>query len=133
MPHASRARSIASWVLAILLGALFVLNAVGKVQMSEGWVQRFAGWGYAPWFLYVTAALELVGGALLFVPRLAAYGALVITVVMAGATYTHVSSGIGTPAASLVLMMLAGLLAWLRWADRWQPGMSGVSPPPADG
>ena len=122
MADTSRFRTIGSWVLAVLLGALFVLNGVGKVQMSEGWLQRFAGWGYAPWFLYVTAALELAGGALLFVPKLAAYGAMVIAVVMAGASYTHLSTDIDTPVASLVLMLLAGLLVWLRWADRWQPG-----------
>lgn len=132
MPHTSRARTIGSWVLAILLGALFVLNGIGKVQ-SEGWVQRFADWGYAPWFLYVTAALELVGGALLFVPRLAAYGAVIITLVMAGATYTHLASSIGTPVASFVILLLAGLLVWLRWADRWQRGMPVASPPPASG
>lgn len=134
MPDTSRARSIASWILAVLLGAFFVFNGVGKVQMAEGWIQRFASWGYAPWFLYVTAALELVGGALLFVKRLAAYGAVIIGVVMTGATYTHVASGIGTPAASLVFLLLAGLLTWLRWADRWRPRRPRVSAAPtADG
>ena len=121
MPSSSRARTIASWILAVLLGALFVLNGVGKVLGSAGWIQRFANWGYPAWFLYLIAALEFAGGVMMLVPRLASYGAAIIAIVMLGATYTHVSSGIGTPVASFVIMLLALLLGWLRLEDRWQP------------
>ena len=80
--------------------------------------RRFANWGYASWFVTVIGVLETLGGVLVLVPRLASYGAAVIAVVMVGAAYTHATTGIGSPTGALILIVLAGILAWLRWPDR---------------
>ncbi len=107
-----------SWALALLLGALFILAGSGKFLDFANNARRFASWGYASWFVIVIGSLETLGGVLVLVPRLAAYGAIVIAVVMVGAAYTHASTGIGSPTGALIIIGLAGTLARLRWADR---------------
>ena len=89
--------TVASWALALLLGALFVLAGSGKFFDFGRNARAFANWGYASWFVIVIGGLETLGGVLVFVPRLASYGAMVIAVVMMGAAYTHASTAIGSP------------------------------------
>ena len=96
----SRVRLVVTWILQLLLGALFVLVGVGKFQQWDGWASRFDSWGYAAWFLGVIAVLEALGGLMVLVPRTATYGAMLIGVVMLGAVYTHASTGIGSPMKS---------------------------------
>ena len=110
--------TVASWALALLLGALFVLAGSGKFFDFGRNARAFANWGYASWFVIVIGGLETLGGVFVFVPRLASYGAMVIAVVMMGAAYTHASTGIGSPVGALIIIGLAAILARLRWADR---------------
>ena len=87
--------------------------------MWDGWVSRFDAWGfYAPWFLGVIAALEALGGLLVFVPRTAAYGAGLIGAIMLGAAYTHASTGIGSPMQVVPQLIFCAAVLYLRWPDR---------------
>ena len=117
-----RVRNVLSWVLTVLLFLWFGLAGVGKFLAFEPWIQRFANWGYPGWFLGVIAVLESAAALLVLPPRTAPYGALIGAMVMAGAVFTHVSTGIGSPVAPLIALALAATLAWLRWSRRWQPG-----------
>lgn len=116
----SRARSIVTWALQVLLGVVFMLTGLGKFQQWEGWMSRFEMWGYAAWFLAVIAVLEAAGGLLVLIPKTAAYGAGLIGVIMLGAAYTHASTGIGSPAQVAVPLLFCVAVAALRWEDRWR-------------
>jgi uncharacterized membrane protein YphA (DoxX/SURF4 family) len=114
-----RGRTIAAWVFQVLLGLMFVLAGVGKFQNWDAFVSRFEAWGYAPWFLILIGVLEALGGALVFVPRLAAYGAALIGSIMLGAAYTHASTGIGSPVQVVLPLVFCAAVLYFRWADRW--------------
>ena len=55
----SRAISISSWVLAVLLAIGFILAAIGKLTGAQ--TEMFLGWGYAAWFATLIGVLELAG------------------------------------------------------------------------
>jgi len=116
----SRLRPIATWILQLLLGVVFVLTGVGKFQQWDGWMSRFEMWGYAAWFLGLIAVLEAVGGLLVLLPRTAAYGAILIGVIMLGAAYTHASTGIGNPTQVALPLLFCAAVGALRWPDRWR-------------
>ena len=107
-------RSIAVWVLHILLVAMFALQGIAKLASSPGWVSRFKAWGYPDNFYLVIGAMELVGAVALFIPRLAGFGALILLAVMAGATITHLAHGEPQIVTTLILMALLTLVAYIR-------------------
>ena len=82
----SRAKTISSWVLVILLAAGYLIGAVGKLTGAA--TQMFEGWGYAPWFALVIGAAEVGGSLLLLYPRLASYAAVLLIMIMIGAIGT---------------------------------------------
>ena len=105
-------RILGLWVPTVLLGALFVLQGIMKVQPGSPWPEMFEGWGYPAGFYWVVGAVELLGGLLLFVPRLAGYAAAALGPVMVGAILTHLAHGeipgiIATFVFAAVLVMLA--------------------------
>ncbi|MDJ0654050.1 MAG: DoxX family protein [Xanthomonadales bacterium] len=106
--------NVSVWVLAVLVAALFLLSAIPKFFM-EGWVGRFAGWGYPEWFLYVIAVLEAAGAAGVLIPRLAPYAAAGLIGIMIGAMYTHLShdQAIWWNIGYVVCLTVVG---WYRWS-----------------
>src|SRR5882762_9147831 len=60
-----------------------------KVTGNIFWVRDFHRWGYPDWFRVMVGIAELTSMALLLIPRLASYGAMLFVVVMLGAIYTH--------------------------------------------
>ena len=81
------------WVPTVLLGALFVLQGIMKLQPGSPWPAMFEGWGYPAGFYFFVGVVELLAGLLLFVPRFAGYAAAVLGVVMVGAFATHLLHG----------------------------------------
>jgi len=110
----NQVRSIAVWVLHILLAAMFALQGIAKLASSPEWVSRFKAWGYPDNFYLVIGAMELVGAVALFIPRLAGFGALILLAVMAGATITHLAHGEPQIVTTLILMALLTLVAYIR-------------------
>ncbi len=108
------AKGAALWVVGLLLGLFYLMSAWPKLQGAEPMVERFSAWGYSAGFLRFIGALEALGGLLLLVPKLAAWGALILIVVMAGAVYTHLTSGIGSPLIAIVCLVVLAVVAWLR-------------------
>ncbi len=109
----ARIMNIAVWVLAGLTAALFLLAGIPKF-IEQGWVHRFASWGYSPWFLYLIAALEVAGAIGLLIPRLAPYAAVGLIVIMFGAMYTHIThdQGIWWNIGYVVVLSIIGLYRW---------------------
>jgi uncharacterized membrane protein YphA (DoxX/SURF4 family) len=108
----SNGPKIVAWVLAILLGAMYVMAGIGKLG---GGGQMFADWGYAPWFAVFIGICEILGGVGLIVPFTTRPAVLGLTLIMLGAIYTHVANSEGIdvirPVAFLVVLWV---IWWLR-------------------
>jgi uncharacterized membrane protein YphA (DoxX/SURF4 family) len=112
-----KAKTVALWVLSVLLAALFVMAGGSKLAGGEQVVANFARWGYPPWFRFVLGTGEVVSALLLLWPRTAFLGAGGAMVVMLGASYTHVFIATGeAPMAigTMVIFALAGIVGWAR-------------------
>lgn len=95
---------------------------LGKFEHLDGWLYWFAQFGYPPQMSLVVGGVEVVGAGLLLVPKLAAYVAPVLMVIMFGALEavltTETDLGWFDPVLHLVLLTI--ILA-VRWPDRWHP------------
>jgi uncharacterized membrane protein YphA (DoxX/SURF4 family) len=83
------AKVIGTWLPAILLILVFAPQGWAKFDDTGGWAVAFRHWGYADWFRITIGILELAAVLLLALGRTAAFGALIIIVVMLGAWATH--------------------------------------------
>jgi putative oxidoreductase len=86
----NRLKWIVVWILRLLLAILFAIQGIIKLNGSPGWISKFSGWGYPDHFYLAVGVAELLGAVGLLIPRLANSGALLLVVVMIGATATHV-------------------------------------------
>ena len=124
----SRNVTIAMWALAGLLALAFLAVGSFKLMGDQMHVDNFERWGYPIWFMYVVGVVEVLGALSLLYPRTAAWGALLLTGNMTGATITHLlASEWAMAPVPLVLGVLLVVLAKLRWPDR----IGAPSPPTA--
>lgn len=109
----SKAITISSRVLVVLLALGFALAAVGKLTGAQ--TEMFQGWGYAPWFATLIGVLELAGAIGLLIPRLTRLAIYGLMGVMLGACYTHVANAeTAQLVRPLLFMVLLGAVYWLR-------------------
>jgi uncharacterized membrane protein YphA (DoxX/SURF4 family) len=78
------------WIPAILLALIFVPQGWSKFDDASGWARAFRHWGYADWFRITIGIIEIAAVALLALGRTAAFGAILIIVVMLGGMATHI-------------------------------------------
>jgi uncharacterized membrane protein YphA (DoxX/SURF4 family) len=107
---------IGLWALQLLIALAFMLIGVAKFA-DPSWVRKFAQWGYPDGFYMVIGAVEAAGAVALLVPRLTTYAALVLGVVMIGASATHWIHG-EMARVTPPLMFLAVLIVVA--AGRWR-------------
>ena len=86
----SKGKSIALWVVQGILAIQFLVPGVLKLMGNPGWIVRFRAWGYPEKFYLLVGLVETVGAVVFLVPRLSAYGAAALAIVMAGAFVTHI-------------------------------------------
>lgn len=125
-------RRVTAYVLGVLVALVFISQGLMKFDPDGFWTPAFERWGYPVWFRYVIGVLETAGGALLLVPRTAAYGAGVLLPVMVGAFITRL--GDGRPADLVAILVYMTLLLWFayEWRDRRRPhhGHAHAAPTP---
>jgi uncharacterized membrane protein YphA (DoxX/SURF4 family) len=85
----SKGKTIALWVVSILLTGLFLSAGVPKLLKPDQAKTMFIGYGYAGWFAILIGASEALGAIGLLVPRLAALAAAGLSIIMVGAFFTH--------------------------------------------
>jgi uncharacterized membrane protein YphA (DoxX/SURF4 family) len=107
-------RVIGVWILQFLIAALFAIQGLVKLNGSPAWVSRFHRWGYPEHFYLVVGIVELLASIALLIPRVAKWGALVLIVVMAGATATHAIHREPQVITTLVLLALLAMIVYLR-------------------
>ena len=106
---------LALWAIAVLSSVFFTLMGLPKVLGQGSWGERFATWGYPPWFVVVIGIAELTGAVMLLISRLGTLGASLLAVIMLGAAATHLLHGeTARVLAALVLFALLTVLAWVR-------------------
>lgn len=109
-----RPLTIALWVVQILCAAAFLAAATAKLTGQPMMVDVFARLGLGQGFRYVTAAVEVIGGVGLLVPKFAGKAALLLAVTMACAVTAHLTVLGGNPAPAILLLVLTGVIAWVR-------------------
>jgi uncharacterized membrane protein YphA (DoxX/SURF4 family) len=113
-------KTIAVWVLTLLLVAFFLNVSYRKFTANEITAGHFNEWGFGSWLLTTVAGLELTGAVLLLFPVTATSGALLLSLIVACASYILLSHHIWNNAvftiSSLILLLLLG---YLRWNESW--------------
>jgi len=112
-----------TWILTLLLAVLMVGPGSQKFT-SPTWERMFRTWGYPDGFYLVIGAVEVIGGIALLIPRLASYSAILLAIVMIGASATQVLRGGRDGVGEIVFALLLCAIAAIRWRDRLR-----VNPP----
>ena len=109
------AKVVGMWIPAILLILVFARQGWAKFDDASGWAVAFRHWGYPAWFRVLIGILELTAVLLLALGRTAAFGAIIIIVVMLGAWVTHLMFDGGRHMTSEVVpLVLASIVLIVR-------------------
>src|SRR3954454_2607359 len=115
LPVASgKGRLITLCILCGLVALAFIAAGTAKLAGAAAMVQVFDKVGLGQWFRYFTGLLEVVAAIGLLISRYAFYAAVLLAVVMAGAIIAHVTVLGSSPAAPVLLLVLTGIIAYLR-------------------
>ena len=109
-----KVRLITVWILSCLVALAFLGAGSAKLTGAAAMVELFDKVGRGQWFRYFTGLLEVVGAIGLLIPRYAFYAAGRLAVVMVGAIIAHLTVLGTSPASPVVLLVLSGIIAWLR-------------------
>jgi len=113
-------KTTGTWILTILLALFFIYAGYKKLAGNEVTTQHFHEWGYAPWLLSFVGCLELIGAVLLFFPSTTTSGALLLALIMSGASFTLLSHEVWkTFAITGVCLLLLLFTGYLRWNQSW--------------
>lgn len=110
----SKSRLITLWSFSGLLALAFLAAGGSKLAGVTYMVDLFNKVGLGQWFRYFTGSLEVVGAIGLLIPRYAFYAAVLLAIVMVGATIAHITVLGSSPIAAIVLLVLCGTVAYLR-------------------
>ena len=111
----SRVKGVILWVVQIVLSTLYVLAASGKLMSRPQWIEMFRHWGFPDKFYLVIGALELVGAIGLLIPRMAAYAAAGLILLMIGAALTNLIHGDGLQVLRpIIFIIFLVLIVYLR-------------------
>ena len=105
---------IAQWTLTALVALTFLAAGAGKLVGTAVMVELFDKVGLGQWFRYFTGLLEVAAGIGLLISRYAFYAAVLLAIVMFGAIIAHITVLGGSPAPAVVLLVLSGIIAYLR-------------------
>ena len=114
-----RFAAIFTWTITLFPALGLGMAGLAKLPSSETWQNMFESWGYAPWFSTVIGVLELAGALALLAPKLTAYAASGLVVIMLGALYTVLTSDTTLgPVTPIIHLVLLSTLIRLRWGTR---------------
>jgi uncharacterized membrane protein YphA (DoxX/SURF4 family) len=119
-----RSLTIATWVGRAFLALAFVGAGASTLAGDPVMVTMFDLIGAGQGLRYVVGALEVAGAIGVLVPRLSALAAAGLALLMIGATITNLTVLDAAPWSPLVLLVVAGFVAWAgrrRVVDRALP------------
>lgn len=106
--------SLLIWILQGLAALVFLAAGGAKLIGAQQMVTMFEKVGMGQWFRYATGLLEVGGAIGLFVPGMGFYAAALLALVMAGAVISQVTVLAGSPIAPAIMLVLTGVIAYLR-------------------
>jgi uncharacterized membrane protein YphA (DoxX/SURF4 family) len=113
-------KTTGTWTLTLLLVVFFLFVSYRKFSGNLTTTAHFQEWGYGSWLLTTIAGVELMGAILLLFPATATSGALLLSLLMTGASYTLLSHGVGrTSIITLSALVLLLVIGYLRWNQSW--------------
>jgi putative oxidoreductase len=110
-----KGKTVVLWVLQVPMAAVFLAVGCSKLVGSAPMVELFKTIGVGQWFRYVTGGLEVIGGIVLLIPGMAAFGAALLACIMAGAILTHLTVLHTGPTGPVVLLAVLAIILWGRW------------------
>jgi putative oxidoreductase len=87
----SRMQSVVSWALQIVVACILLQTLFFKFTGAEESVYIFTTVGAEPWGRIGSGVMELIAAAMLLIPALVPYGALVTLGTMSGALLSHLA------------------------------------------
>ena len=105
--HQAKLRNVSSWMLLILVAALFAASGIFKLTGQA--TDMFATWGYPAWFATFIGVAEIAGAIGLLIPKTTRWAVYGLSAIMAGAVYTHLANGEGP---QIVRPLLFALVMW---------------------
>jgi putative oxidoreductase len=109
---------LVGWILRVLVAMVFVYEGLDKFGTRRLWIRVFAEIGIGQWFRYATGIVEIVGAALLLIPRATTIAVTMLACTLVGAFLAHIFIiGIGVPHSVLVALLFAAVIA-IRWRRR---------------
>ncbi len=107
-----RTRRMLEWAIVAILSLSFLAAGVPKIAPGSGMVRRFEAWGYSAGFATGIGLVESLGGLLILLPKTRRFGAGLIAADMVGAIFTHLRTGIGSPALAGIYLAFAAAILW---------------------
>ena len=122
--RAARTFDLTDWVCRAGVALLFADVGCEKLFAGPGsyWVPLFAQIGFGQWFRTFTGAIQVLGAALILIPRTALAGAALLAATMFGAVLCHLfllNTGIGGALIPAVILFFVVATAARRMR---QPG-----------
>jgi putative oxidoreductase len=112
----SKGKTIALWVVSILLAAMFLLSGLPKLLKPAEIRSMFVHYGYAGWFATFIGVCEVLGAIGLLIPPLAGLAATGLSIIMVGAFLTHATHHEMSHAmVPLLLLVLLTMVAYMRF------------------
>ncbi len=108
----SKPLTIASWVLRVLIAAMFLMAGINKLIMNADAQAMFDELGVGTPGMLFTGVLEVVAAVVVVVPKTVIYGAALAAALMLGAIVSHVavlSDDSMLPMAFVLLLASAGV------------------------
>ncbi len=107
------------WAL-VIVAAVYLVRGAGRIAAWDFTVPSFAVWGYPASVAALVAAMEILGAVLILATPRWRGGAVLLAVVTAGLTATHVAFGDGWRAVATECLPLValGIAVALRWRSR---------------
>jgi uncharacterized membrane protein YphA (DoxX/SURF4 family) len=105
---------ITTWILRVLVAALFLLAAFMKLSGKPQMIEEFQTIGLGQAFRFVTGAIELIGGLLVLVPAVSVFGAILLLLVDIGAFIAQIAILHMDFIHTIVIGAVIGLLIYLQ-------------------
>ena len=113
-------RKLVCFGLSVMVAWAFVQQGWMKTPWFKGndvYASKFRDWDLSSELMLPIGLIEIAVGILVLFPRVSSIGASIGFAIMVGATYTHVSTGVGKPWFAVVLAMLSLAVVVLRWPE----------------
>lgn len=116
----SRVANIATWVVQVVVGLMFVGGGLAKLFGDPTMVDLFDEIGAGDWLRYFVGACEVAGGIGLLIPRLCGLAAAALSALVVGAIVTNVAVVDENPTLPIVYLVVLAAITWRR-RDRLTP------------